>query len=97
MSNICDAGYIGIRDTLSFLSPLLQSPQQNPHATLITLFINAVKEAVKRGNPMDEAPNMQFLTKYLQSPRTLSQYDADLLRIWDARDLALDVEEFFKR
>ena len=94
MSNICDGGYIGIRNTLSLLSPLLQTPGQNPHATFITLFINAVKEAVKWGDPTDETPNMQFLTKYLPVPQTLSMNDADMLRIWDARDLALDVEKF---
>jgi hypothetical protein len=89
--------YIGIRNTLSLLSPLLQSPQQNPHATLITLFINAVKEAVKRGNPKDETPDMRFLTKYLPPPQSLSLNDADIVRIWDARDLALDVDKVFRR
>lgn len=101
MANICDAGYLGIRNTLSLLSPLLQLPQENPHATFITLFINAVKEAVKeavkRGQPSGETPNMQFLSRYLPLPQTLSGNDADMMRIWDARDLALDVDKFFKR
>ena len=97
MANICDGGYIGIRNTLSLLSPFLQSPRQNPHATFITLFINAVKEEVKRGNPTDKTPNMQVLTKYLPFPQTVSLNDADMLRIWDARDLALDANKFFNR
>ncbi|KAL2063905.1 hypothetical protein VTL71DRAFT_4399 [Oculimacula yallundae] len=97
VANICDGGYIGIRNTLSLLSPFLKSPQQNVHATLITLFINAVKETVKRGDPKDETPNMRFLMKYLPLPRTPSMNDADMLRIWDARDLALDVDRFFNR
>jgi hypothetical protein len=97
VANICDGGYVGIKNTLSLLSPLLQSPRQNPHATFITLFINAVKEAVKRGGSKDEVPNMQFLTKYLPLPRTLSPHDADMMRIWDARDLALDLDKFFNR
>lgn len=97
MANICDGGYVGIRSTLSLLSPLLQSPEQNPHATFITLFINAVKEIVKSGNPRDETPDMKFLIKYLPPPQTLSPNDADMLRIWDARDLALDVDKFFER
>jgi len=42
VANICDAGYIGIRNTLSLLTPLLQLPCRNPHAILVTLFINAV-------------------------------------------------------
>ena len=97
MANICDGGYIGIRSTLSLLSPLLQSPQENPHATFITLFINAVKEVVKMGHSGEEEPDMQFLTEYLPLPRTFSLNDADMLRIWDARDLALDVDKFFER
>ena len=96
MANICDRGYIGIRSTLSLLSPLLQLPQQNPHATFITLFINAVKETVKARHTMDETPDLEFLSKYLPFPRKSSLNDADMLRIWDARDLALDVDKFFK-
>ncbi|TVY46805.1 hypothetical protein LOCC1_G003170, partial [Lachnellula occidentalis] len=97
VANICDGAYIGIRNTLSLLSPLLQSPQQNPHATFITLFINAVKEAVKWEHSTNESPNMQFLGKYLPFPRSLDPNDADTYRIWDARDLALDVDKYFSR
>lgn len=39
----------------------------------------------------------QFLTKYLPYPRTLSPHDANMMRIWDARDLALDVDKFFNQ
>jgi hypothetical protein len=46
---------------------------------------------------MDETPNMQLLTKYLPFPQTLFPNDADMLRIWDARDLVLDVDKFFNR
>ncbi|KAH8593889.1 hypothetical protein B0O99DRAFT_546517 [Bisporella sp. PMI_857] len=100
VANICDAGYDGIRNTLSLLSPLLQSPLQNPHATLITLFINAVKEVVKMGHQIDEISDMEFLTKYLPSPRMFplpGMNDADMLRIWDARDIALDGDKYFDR
>jgi hypothetical protein len=78
----------------------LQSPRQNPHATFITLFINAVKEEIKIKYPMDETPDVKFLTKYLPSPRLFplpSMNDADMLVFWDARDLALDVDKYFKR
>jgi hypothetical protein len=97
VANICDGGYIRIRNTLSLLSPFLQSLRQNAHATFITLFINAVKEAVKRGDLRDEFSNIQFLTNYLPFPQTLSTNDADMIRIWDTRDLALYVDKFFGR
>jgi hypothetical protein len=78
----------------------LQSPRQNPHATFITLFINAVKEEIKIKYPMEETPDVGFLAKYLPSPRLFplpSMNDADMLVFWDARDLALDVDKYFKR
>lgn len=100
MANICDGGYMGIWGTLFLLSPLLQPTKQNPHATFITLFINAVKKAVKWSHPNDEVPNLVKITRYLPSPQlfpSLLMNDLDMLRTWDARDLVLDVDEYFKR
>ncbi|RYC56871.1 hypothetical protein CHU98_g9335 [Xylaria longipes] len=45
VSNICDSNYLGIDTTLKTFGPLLRSPSANPHATLITAFMNAVPEA----------------------------------------------------
>jgi hypothetical protein len=81
------------------LAPLLQSSRQNPHATFITLFINAVKEVVKMGHELEEKPDIEFITNYLPFPQISLRLmnDADMLRIWDARDLALDVNKYFER
>ena len=52
------------------------------------------------GDSIDETPDVEFLTKYLPSPRLFSlpsMNDADMLRIWDARDLALNVEKYSER
>ncbi|KND87546.1 hypothetical protein TOPH_07817 [Tolypocladium ophioglossoides CBS 100239] len=100
VSNICDRGYIGIRNTLSLLGPYLQQPQQNPQATLITLFINAIKEVMKEGGAESEIPNMQYLSQYIPLPQLISMPSlsgAGVTRFWDARDLAADVETFFLR
>jgi hypothetical protein len=59
-----------------------------------------VKEAVKMGDPREETPDITTLTKYLPSANILSlmtENSTDMLRIWDARDLALDVNKFFGR
>lgn len=40
VSNIADAGYLGINKTLKTMQPLLQPA--NKHSTLITLFMNAI-------------------------------------------------------
>jgi hypothetical protein len=93
------------------LTPLLQSPQTNTHATLIALFINAVKEILKMGNAKEETPDIEFLTNYLPFAQISSQLmtsalmknanswlnGAEMSRIWDARYLALDVNKYFER
>ena len=97
---MCDGGYLGIRKALSLLSPLLQPPSRNPYASYIAIFINAVKEAVKWGGPGEEKPDYDTLLKYFPTTNIfslMSKDNADAYRIWDARDLALDVDKFFKR
>jgi hypothetical protein len=91
---------LGIRKTISLLSPLLQSPRRNPYASYIAIFINAVKEAVKMGDPNEEIPDYDTLSKYLPTVdffSLMNNNNADALRLWDARDLILDVNKFFKR
>ncbi|KFY46659.1 hypothetical protein V495_02325 [Pseudogymnoascus sp. VKM F-4514 (FW-929)] len=99
VANICDSGYLGIRNTLRLLSPLLQLPQQNPHATFITTFINAVREVTKTDNPEDEAGDVKRITKYLPLQLSFppSVNDPDMLRLWDARDSVADVDKQFER
>ncbi|RDA90834.1 hypothetical protein CP533_1556 [Ophiocordyceps camponoti-saundersi (nom. inval.)] len=46
VSNVADTLWLGIHSTLLHLIPMLQSPETNPHATLITLFMNAVEETI---------------------------------------------------
>jgi hypothetical protein len=50
------------------------------------------------GDPREETPDITTLTKYLPSANILSlmaENSADMFRIWDARDLALDVNKIF--
>jgi hypothetical protein len=80
--------------------PLLQPPHHNPHATLISLFLNAVMEMVKRtgaeGAIMSQiAPK---LLKYLPVTDPVSLMNpsgAEMLRMWDARTFFLDLDKFF--
>ena len=46
MSNICERAYLGPAQALEYLAPLLQTRAENPHATLIMLFVNAVDESM---------------------------------------------------
>ncbi|KAK5701102.1 hypothetical protein LTR17_022899 [Elasticomyces elasticus] len=52
VSNIADVGYLGLGRTVGYLGPLLQRPQENPHVTLITLFMNAMGETVSDSEQM---------------------------------------------
>lgn len=47
-SNIADVTYLGPHHTVCLLSPLLEPPSRNPHATLVTLFMNAAPEIYGR-------------------------------------------------
>jgi uncharacterized membrane protein (DUF106 family) len=48
--------------------PLLQTPLQNPHATLITLFMNAVEET------LTDEDRMQGMTSHSRETKDLFQY-----------------------
>lgn len=100
VSNIADEGYLGIRGTLAALTPLLEPSERNPNATLITLFLNAVMEIAKAGDEKDSISNMKLLMEYLPTPDWLSfarPQNADMMRLWDARAMVMDVKKYFKK
>ncbi|KAK4206240.1 hypothetical protein QBC37DRAFT_460375 [Rhypophila decipiens] len=87
-SNISDVAHLGVGDTLSCLSPLLQLPQSNPHATLISLFLNAVLEIAKRTGANSNPIYTKAAMKYLPIPdisSLLKSQGAETYRLWDAR------------
>ncbi|KAK1624557.1 hypothetical protein BDP81DRAFT_437802 [Colletotrichum phormii] len=94
VSNIPDAGYLGIHRTLDLMVPLLQSPLINPHATLITLFMNTVDENITETEKLAEIKADGTVTKriyeYLSlSRRPLTYYDTTIFKIMAARDYIL--------
>ncbi|RDH38175.1 hypothetical protein BDQ94DRAFT_166380 [Aspergillus welwitschiae] len=69
-SNFSDQGYLGIHRTLNATVPLLQTPVDNPHATLITFFLNAVDEtltAQDKAKETFELPTKKHISGYLPS------------------------------
>ncbi|KAJ5501693.1 hypothetical protein N7453_006510 [Penicillium expansum] len=99
VSNITDAGYLGTRETLRLLSPLLQSPHDNTHATIISAYLNAVMEMVSGGDTEDQTPNIDLLTGFLPLDifSLLRPESANSLKFWDARTTVLDRQKFFER
>ncbi|KAL2075267.1 hypothetical protein VTL71DRAFT_210 [Oculimacula yallundae] len=97
VSNISDGGYIGIQRTLLHLSRLLPAPPSNPHATLLTLFLNAIHEISSSSSflssPTSLKSDITKLLKYLplpnpaKNPSETSAYMMDLIQnrsvFWD--------------
>lgn len=82
--------------------PLLQNPVQNPHATMITLFMNAVDE-----NLTDD-DRMQGLTLHSRATRDLlrylppkaartSTYDPAIIKFNVGRELVTTYDRVFDR
>ncbi|KAH7204657.1 hypothetical protein DER44DRAFT_666985 [Fusarium oxysporum] len=69
VSNISDGGYLGIHRTVALMAPVLREPSINPHATLITLFMNMVEETLtpadKMGGMNPTSKLSKRLTKFL--------------------------------
>ncbi|KAF2644956.1 hypothetical protein P280DRAFT_504434 [Massarina eburnea CBS 473.64] len=103
VSNITDRAYVGTATTLKLLFPLLQTPQQNPHATIITLYLNATFETVRMGSVEEQDSNIEAIFDYLRlGPEMLpfllsSPQSAVMYKVWDSRSMVLDRDKFFGR
>ncbi|KAI1262719.1 hypothetical protein F5Y18DRAFT_438850 [Xylariaceae sp. FL1019] len=113
VSNICDTYCLGIRTTLATFSPLLRSPSLNSHATLVTLFLNAVPEAkmmARLANPILASMSarhemriaLEYLTHGLERPRGSPTKIENFLEIQtiktaSAVDMVSDVDAYFNQ
>ncbi|KAF5234485.1 hypothetical protein FAUST_7573 [Fusarium austroamericanum] len=66
VSNISDSAYLSIHKTVAIMSPLLQPSSVNPHATLITLFMNMVHYNKTMGDKVNESASIPTLLEFLQ-------------------------------
>ncbi|GIJ91024.1 hypothetical protein Asppvi_009989 [Aspergillus pseudoviridinutans] len=102
VSNISDAGWLGIHYTLSLMVPLLQTPLENPHASLITLFMNAVDETLTDEDRIQDlkphSPTTKRVFKYLPPQgKPTSLYDPELIKFNLGRDLVRTYDHIFER
>ncbi|TGO85026.1 hypothetical protein BPOR_0439g00050 [Botrytis porri] len=99
VSNIGDRGYIGPRKLLMTFAPYLKRKSQNPHATLLALFLNAVHESrTEKDYIYSMATDSAKLRRYMPIERDMLQpYNADFLRCNDARSLFQDLDRPFDR
>ncbi|KFY06659.1 hypothetical protein V492_07863 [Pseudogymnoascus sp. VKM F-4246] len=104
VSNISDGGYLGIHHTVHLMAPLLQSPLVNPHATLITLFMNAVEEKMTSADQVasmtPHSPETKRVIKYLpptNNGMSMGRYSTYIIKVLAARDLVATYDHIFKR
>ncbi|KAF1812296.1 hypothetical protein P152DRAFT_487845 [Eremomyces bilateralis CBS 781.70] len=105
VSNICDGPYLGPAPTVCIFAPFLQKRTTNPHASLITLFMNAVEEEYHhcgdQYNVQVMQRELQRIMKYMPYRPGMHRHDPALLQALSAKSLVRDggryLEKFMKR
>jgi hypothetical protein len=72
---------------------MLQTPAENPHATLITLFLNAVHEAKGEDSVVTVKSELQRAAQYLGTKfhnREMAAYDPEMMAVTAARECTRD-------
>lgn len=90
---------LGPTGAVGRLSRFLQSPDINPHATLLTLFMNAIPEMITdHEDASDLRHDMSKAMKYIPFtglPGNLR--DPRFLRLMEARSIFRDNDKYFNR
>ncbi|KAI1779113.1 hypothetical protein F4818DRAFT_403367 [Hypoxylon cercidicola] len=103
-SNISDPHNLGTPRTLGCLFPLLRPLSYNKHATIITLYVDAVMDEVPSSNTEREVQESYGLA--LQRLRNagidivapgVNRTSAEYNRVWDKRGFLMDTEPIFQR
>ena len=87
--------------TISLMVPLLQEPLINPHATLITLFMNVVDENITDQERIADAtphsPTTKRLLKYLplKGMPPINHSDPRIIKFSFARDNVATYDHIF--
>ena len=102
VSNIADRGYLGPEITLATFGPLLKRKPENPHATIVALFLNAVHEVYSQhGYLKPKRSDMERLVSYIPMTRDMvqdsSRSNADAVRLLSAQLLFRDFDDLFNR
>ncbi|RAH49614.1 uncharacterized protein BO95DRAFT_450149 [Aspergillus brunneoviolaceus CBS 621.78] len=101
LSNLADNNHMGAYHTLSTMIPLLRPPQQNPHATLITLFTTAISSVTTLDEGLTsmfaDPQTQELLRRYSPETEQWSVFDAASLRKASALQLFAPVDRLFDR
>ena len=95
VSNIADRGYLGPEITLATFGPLVKRKSENPDATIVALFLNAVHEAHShQGYLRPTRSDMGRLLSYIPMTQNMVQ---DSVRLLSAQLLFRDFDDLFNR
>ncbi|KAI1394162.1 uncharacterized protein F4822DRAFT_39208 [Hypoxylon trugodes] len=98
VSNISDAGYLGMAKVIGFIGPLLKPRNENPHATLVALFLNAVDEIFDDDEKRKVIKReMGLVYKYLPMQMPTGPYDANIIISDVATQQIRDVDKYFNK
>ncbi|RKL09244.1 hypothetical protein BFJ68_g9189 [Fusarium oxysporum] len=102
VSNISDSGYLGAHRTVALRAPLLRVPPTNPHAILITLFMNLIDENFTLQDQTTEwtlgSLSTKRLANYLLPTRpNRSIIDPALMKYAHARHHMREYDDIFGR
>jgi hypothetical protein len=109
-SNIADCGYMGTAPTLAYLGTSLKPRAENPHATLLTLYMNAVDEtAMNHGGKQgtDQRAECKRVAPYIFgdkkgaaikiSPSQFSPYTKEIIFMGSSQAVGRDGDLHFDR
>ncbi|KAF2230331.1 hypothetical protein EV356DRAFT_345567 [Viridothelium virens] len=104
-SNVADEEFLGIKKTLATVGPFLKPKSENPHATILTLFLNAIDNAdSSSGNTgKRDAFRQHYRTLMSLNPWALQEFHSGepslrnpaFVRIAGDTKLLRDHEKFF--
>lgn len=101
-SNIADEAYLGTAGCLALLGTMLKTPDLNPHATLLTLYMNAVDEMARDESMKDIEAEYKRTEPYIFKANTpaqapLQRYSKQQILLGASRTLLRDVDKYFDR
>ncbi|KAF5653986.1 SET and MYND domain protein [Fusarium sp. NRRL 25303] len=105
LSNISDKSYVGINMTVAVMAPLLRSPTVNPHATLITRFMDAIQENMTGEDRVGPTPGsdkheemVALLDGYFpETALPTTTWDAIIVKFVLATDLVRTYDHIFDK
>lgn len=105
VSNIVDECYLGLEKTLLTFTSLIKAPNINPHAVLITLFLNACEIAERmmgdRMSGVEQKKQIDRITRYIHFDtrdlmKAMNPASPEISKFMAAKDLVRDYDKIWE-